>query len=93
MLAEQAKQAEGLLAISSHPGLCALSTVTLWAMLLTRSPKCFKPKSSRLLFPAPIPVTFFSPMIFLTPIISVSVGGPTQTIILALERGPVLEEE
>lgn len=45
-LAEQAKQAEVLLAFSSHPGLCALSTVNLWAVLLISSPRCFNPKSS-----------------------------------------------
>lgn len=92
-LAEQAKQAEGLLAFSSHPGLCALSTVNLWAVLIS-SPRCFNPKSSfSLLLPALIPATFFSPMVFLTPVISVSVYVPTQTILLALERGAVLEEE
>lgn len=88
MLAEQTKQAEGLLAISSHPGLCTLSRMALWAVLLTRSSKMLQTrKLFFLLFPAPVPATFFSPMVFLALIILVSIGGPIQIIILASQSG------
>lgn len=79
---------KGLLAISSHPGLCTLSRVALWAVLLTRSPKMLQTrKLFFLLFPAPVPATIYSPMVFLALIILVSIGGPIQIIILASQSG------
>ena len=53
MVAEQAKQAKGLLAISSHCGLRALSSVALWALLLTRYQNASNQKALFPPFPCP----------------------------------------